>query len=618
MWGGSTTWQQLRGSISHLGRLNPVPEPPREHVLVPSGSTHQLSILRENEITSNLAFLSAIRDDSLNVMAVCLEEEAGGKEITIRIASNTGDLSEVISGFKTIARSLEQAARRGQCSTRAETELTFIEISRTQAKEAVFQHVVILDLPRILSRLRSRHAKTTRKTAGRPALTSQLSQVLNDKSILVTARFTRSQLADARGRAEALQSLFTRLESIPHLSTSDIQAQEVIRNIVYTAHKFTEEIDLSELIYTFTGVPSVKKYLPEAVGKLGRYYSAVSELVCAARDRTCQVFQKIHIESFQVTVPASVLEPLYKVHAEIQLLFFYELHPDRLRPRIICSSKSACYLCNLFFQIHGGFSVPRTHGRLYEKWILPDWLDVPTQRRGELGSLVTQLQVVLKNKIRMVSKSKKGLCYYPNESILLPRGHWPSSSALSSKLTPKPSTSTSTICPSYRPALVTSYSTDLPITPPRTPLEPCATAGNDSKTTTFSRAIESAKEEKVGATENVSLITIGSSELPYSQTVILTTPTLHLQLNELSLSLDFVKVVSGHLSISHVGDASTRSKALQVIDIEDIPTTKELELDCVQSSNELTVYLQSARKEIICVEFVWNRPSISTIKSLKE
>lgn len=38
----------------------------------------------------------------------------------------------------------------------------------------------------------------------------------------------------------------------------------------------------------------------------------------------------------------------------------HELHPRYQRPRFICSSKSACYLCNFFFLLHGDFHVPRT------------------------------------------------------------------------------------------------------------------------------------------------------------------------------------------------------------------------------------------------------------------
>jgi len=113
MWGSSTTWAQLQSSINQLATLNQVPEPPKENTLLLGQSTHRLNIMRENEIASNLAFLSATSDDSLKVMAVCVEEHVSGTGVTIRIASNSGDLLEVTSGFTILAGSLEQAARRG-------------------------------------------------------------------------------------------------------------------------------------------------------------------------------------------------------------------------------------------------------------------------------------------------------------------------------------------------------------------------------------------------------------------------------------------------------------------------------------------------------------------------
>jgi hypothetical protein len=114
MWGSAVTQQQLRQSINRLRQLNEVPEPPKENVLALGiGSTRRLSVERENEITSNLAFLSAISDSSHKVMAVCVEEDLSGERTTIRIASNSGDLSEVTNGFKVLATILEQAARRG-------------------------------------------------------------------------------------------------------------------------------------------------------------------------------------------------------------------------------------------------------------------------------------------------------------------------------------------------------------------------------------------------------------------------------------------------------------------------------------------------------------------------
>lgn len=76
--------------------------------------TRRMSISREKEIASNLAFLSATSGDCLKVMAVCVEEHRNGEGTTIRIASNTGDISKVTNGFIMLAKVLEQAARRGR------------------------------------------------------------------------------------------------------------------------------------------------------------------------------------------------------------------------------------------------------------------------------------------------------------------------------------------------------------------------------------------------------------------------------------------------------------------------------------------------------------------------
>lgn len=43
----------------------------------------------------------------------------------------------------------------------------------------------------------------------------------------------------------------------------------------------------------------------------------------------------------------------WKVHAEIQILLFYEQNSSLLRLMTIESSKSVCYLCDLFTQVHG-------------------------------------------------------------------------------------------------------------------------------------------------------------------------------------------------------------------------------------------------------------------------
>lgn len=114
MWGGATTRDGLQASIKRLKSLDDVPGRPQEHNPdVQPRLSSQMSFTEEKQIASSLAFLSATVHDSSKVMAVCIEEHEDGQKNTIRIASNTGDLSKVVDDFKTMATILERAARRG-------------------------------------------------------------------------------------------------------------------------------------------------------------------------------------------------------------------------------------------------------------------------------------------------------------------------------------------------------------------------------------------------------------------------------------------------------------------------------------------------------------------------
>jgi len=101
----------------------------------------------------------------------------------------------------------------------------------------------------------------------------------------------------------------------------------------------------------------------------------------------------------------------WKIHAEVQLLIFYELNPRIRRPRVICASKSACYLCHLFIKTHGKFQVPRTHGRFYDRWMLPAWIDdaSATDKHG-LSSTIVCFNTKLESKVSIALNSPRLLC----------------------------------------------------------------------------------------------------------------------------------------------------------------------------------------------------------------
>ncbi|KAF2844132.1 hypothetical protein T440DRAFT_559783 [Plenodomus tracheiphilus IPT5] len=109
-----------------------------------------------------------------------------------------------------------------------------------------------------------------------------------------------------------------------------------------------------------------------------------------------------------------------KIHAEVQLVYYCELNPSQPPPRIIASSKDACYLCNAFISMHGKMHTSRTHGRLYPGWRLPI---VPN-----LVQLEQRFDEVLAAQIRasvatLVSRGRKTVHSDPNESTLLSLVH---------------------------------------------------------------------------------------------------------------------------------------------------------------------------------------------------
>lgn len=114
------------------------------------------------------------------------------------------------------------------------------------------------------------------------------------------------------------------------------------------------------------------------------------------------------------------------------------------------------------------------------------------------------------------------------------------------------------------------------LTPPRTPLELLRGGRNTDSDT---EPIIAPSGAKIADNFNVSVLSlatvvnIGHNDLPYSQSLILMTPSLHVQLDRLSITLDFNQIVSGRLSITQAEGFVGWSKECRSVDIKDIPTT---------------------------------------------
>lgn len=91
----------------------------------------------------------------------------------------------------------------------------------------------------------------------------------------------------------------------------------------------------------------------------------------------------------------------------------------------------------------------------------------------------------------------------------------------------------------------------------------------------------------------VSVISLVYSDLPYIRSISLTTPSLYLQIDNLSITFILVTVLSGSLSIIRAEDIAIKARDYESVNIPDIPTNAEMEFHCLDGSNKLTIQLKN-------------------------
>ena len=69
------------------------------------------------------------------------------------------------------------------------------------------------------------------------------------------------------------------------------------------------------------------------------------------------------------------------VHAEVCLITHHELQRTTPKPRVIGSSRSACYLCESFVRAHGQYFITSTHHTFFTRWTVPDLIEFKEDTR---------------------------------------------------------------------------------------------------------------------------------------------------------------------------------------------------------------------------------------------
>ncbi len=294
----------------------------------------------------------------------------------------------------------------------------------------------------------------------RPKVIPQLYVAINGLTLAQTPGVAPVLLTALKADVENLHRLFARLENLMTPKAKSSQGLEILVQIVIACQHVHNRRILHQLLTRSSWLDSSSRAsLALAITKLSRYSSVSRFLMQAAR--RYPVFRKVRISAVCLrapNLPATELDSMtadlihslldgpkvrklaskfhgsssfvedhvrheatvaVPVHAEVQLLFHYERNSCILPPRIMCSSKQACFLCNLFFRIHGRFTLPATHGRLYEKWALPDVVkDIGKADGGiltTLGSFVSAIEDALLRE----KQSTKTSYLDPHESMIL-------------------------------------------------------------------------------------------------------------------------------------------------------------------------------------------------------
>ncbi|KAL8928604.1 MAG: hypothetical protein Q9208_001838 [Pyrenodesmia sp. 3 TL-2023] len=374
-----------------------------------------------------------------------------------------------MAGFEKMAKIFERFARKGELMSTviilsSNLEHTQEQSSIEQEQHALLYEAVTLNQNRILVRLRSRHATLQcnfkKEKMQQPKIIVQLYEAINDQALAQASGVTLLLFTALKADVEKLHGLFARLENLTTSKAKSCSGLELLVQMVITCQQVHDRRILHQVLTRSTRLdPGSRASIALKITKLSRYSSVSRFLLQAARKYP--VFKRVRISAvcFRAPkLPATELDSMtadlvrrlldgpklgklaskfhgssfaienrirqeatlpVPVHAEVQLLFHYEGNTCKLPPRIMCSSKQACFLCDLFFKIHGRFTVPSTHGRLYEKWALPDAVKTIGNADEDILKTIGTFVSAIENALLRETQSTRKSYPDPYESMIL-------------------------------------------------------------------------------------------------------------------------------------------------------------------------------------------------------
>ena len=345
----------------------------------------------EMQLAKSFAYIAGVKRGVECVSAAAVERSRNVTDgLTINLASNNQIRPEVEQRLKEIALIMQDAAADSELwLLSSKRPLTLSELSRNQCKESLQSIILRLNMFRISDRLRSRKGS-------QPVVLNGLGEILKR----IQSPDVRIQHPRLIARIETLCTVLRRHNG----SSKQFKQIQYIREVVTACHSFCSVVNEEQIktmlmeagvdldkargdptirqIYKIAAYHSIAETLSSVTSKQGlRQYFLKTSIRCISAYTTTQIV---------IAHAADGGDRSCRVHAEIQLVVDMDRRSDSewLRPRVICSGKAACFLCELFINQHGSYFVPETHGKLSPHWTIPDLIEYTPFLRGQYRGII--------------------------------------------------------------------------------------------------------------------------------------------------------------------------------------------------------------------------------------
>ncbi|TID25409.1 hypothetical protein E2P81_ATG04508 [Venturia nashicola] len=337
----------------------------------------------ERQLADDFAYISACEPKVVTVTAATVEAYENPPGIIIRLAGNKGIREYVQHALGQILRNVEQCARKGRAYHQhidlADYANYQPEISQQKCADKCLEIVVQLNMNRLFKRIGSHHFEKPKHLAlyAKGPISPQWSKLMSNP---VQKKQDAVNLA---AEAEEFNTVFDRLENVE----SEEGKVNALVDLVKRCFSFT--IDGRSLQERLEKAGYGKKTFSSRpfreINKTAAYWRICCNLATFARSHS-KYFLSSTLVPIQHYNPSTRpgMEAERFIHAEVQVITYYEIANLPLWPRALGTSKKACFLCYEFIRCHGCLKVSKSHGIVFSRWAVPDRKDYSPETLARL------------------------------------------------------------------------------------------------------------------------------------------------------------------------------------------------------------------------------------------